>query len=214
MEKGFLKKELGKFLGAFFVLYLIVFVVLNITGWLIRPRPLEISSGSIESNPKEESQKETPEPERPQCVFSQKSNSVLISKIGIEAPLVFPENEDKEKIEQALNTGVVYHPSSSAPGESGQTILLGHSASLGWPKIRYDWVFSDLKKLEEGDEAILFFNNCQYTYKVVKKYFLDRGEQLPDSLTNSESVLILISCWPPGRDIQRIAVEAVLMENN
>jgi len=29
-------------------------------------------------------------------------------------------------------------------------------------------------------------------------------------LTNSDNMLVLISCWPPGKDIRRIAVEAKL----
>ena len=108
----------------------------------------------------------------------------------------------------ALNRGAVYFPNSVLPGDMGQTIILGHSAPPGWPKIKHDWIFTRLSELVEGDEIFVYFNHRKYTYHVSGKIFLDRGEELPESLTNSENMLILISCWPPGKDLRRIAVEA------
>jgi LPXTG-site transpeptidase (sortase) family protein len=215
MENVSLKKEVGKFLRLFFILYLIVFVVLNITGWLIRPKPLEVPSGQNGADQKEQLEEE---PQSPQCVFSEKPDSISIPRIGIEAPIVFPEDEAKEVLAKALDIGVVHYPSSVLPGEEGQVILLGHSAPAGWPMIKYDWVFSNLKELKEDDEIFVIFKNCQYAYRVTNKIFLEKGEELPSDLTNSENMLILISCWPPGKDIRRIAVKALydetLGENN
>ncbi len=37
-------------------------------------------------------------------------------------------------------------------------------------------------------------------------------EKFLTGLTKSKPVLILISCWPPGKDKQRIGVEAVLID--
>jgi LPXTG-site transpeptidase (sortase) family protein len=85
---------------------------------------------------------------------------------------------------------------------------LGHSAPAGWPKIKYDWVFSRLNELSDGDEIFVYFENKKYTYQFSKKIFLEKGEELPSLLTNSENILVLISCWPPGKDLRRIAVVA------
>ena len=112
-------------------------------------------------------------------------------------------------MQKALNIGVVLFPDSVLPGESGQTIILGHSAPVGWPKIKYDWIFSRLNELTEGDEIIVYFNNRKYAYVVSRKVFLERGEEISeDGLTNDENMVVLISCWPPGKDLRRIAVEA------
>ncbi len=139
---------------------------------------------------------------------SEKENSVEIPKIEILAPLVVSESASEKDLSKLLNQGTVYFPGSVLPGEAGQTIILGHSAPAGWPKIKYDWVFTRLSELTEGDEIFIYFNHRKYTYHVTEKIFLDRGETVPQLLTNSENMVVLISCWPPGKDLRRIAVSA------
>ena len=132
-----------------------------------------------------------------------------IPKLGILAPLVFvEEGQDEKDVSAALNRGVVHFPESVLPGERGQTIILGHSAPPNWPKIKYDWVFTRISELTEGDEIFVYFNQRKYSFLVSGKFFLDRGEEAPKLLTNSDNVLVLISCWPPGKDLRRIAVVA------
>ena len=137
-----------------------------------------------------------------------KENSLEIPKLLILAPLVFPESETKKNISYALNRGVVYFPFSALPGEAGETVILGHSAPPNWPKIRYDGIFTRISELNAGDEIFVYFNHRKYAYYVSQKFFLDRGEEVPKLLTNSDNVLVLISCWPPGKDQRRIAVVA------
>ena len=134
-------------------------------------------------------------------------NSIEIGKIGIKAPLIIPDGTDPT-LKKELNQGVVYYPDSVLPGENGETIILGHSAPSGWPKIKYDWVFNDLNKLEIGDEIVVYFNNQKNVYKVTKNNIIGRGEETSKSLTNSTNVLTLMSCWPPGKDSKRIAITA------
>ena len=211
MKKNSFKKEILKFLILFSILYLVVFTVLNITGWLVRPKKIEEPEEKVilEEKPEEDNEEEI------RCLFSEKSDSIYIPKIEIEAPLVFPESEKQSVLTESLDRGVVHYPISEKPGEKGQVILLGHSAPAGWPKIKYDWVFSDINLLKKGDEVFVFFNNCQYSYRVSGDYYLlEKGEEIPSSLTNSENMLLLISCWPPGKDQKRIAVEAELLINN
>ena len=140
-----------------------------------------------------------------------KEGIIEIPKIRIEAPVIFLEQTDKKDFEEALERGVLYYPNSALPGEEGSAIILGHSAPSNWPKINYDWVFNDLNKLETGDIIYIFFNYQRYNYKVRNKFFFDKGEEIPlPDLTNFKSVLTLLSCWPPGKDQKRIAVETVL----
>ncbi len=118
---------------------------------------------------------------------------------------------NEKEVYKNLDRGVVLFPSSVLPGEEGQTIILGHSAPSGWPKINYVWVFSRLNELGEGDEVILHFNHQKIRYYVTQKTFLNRGEEIAQAgLTNTENMLVLISCWPPGKDFERIALRAVL----
>ena len=137
---------------------------------------------------------------------SEMNNSIEIPKLRISVPLILVEKESE--VQKALDRGVVLFPSSVLPGKEGKTIILGHSAPLGWPKIKYDWVFSNINQLNEGDEIFVYFEKKKFTYLVKNKIFLDKGEELPKDLTSSKNMLILISCWPPGKDLKRIAVLA------
>lgn len=142
---------------------------------------------------------------------TKKPNGIEIPKIGISAPLIVNESLSDAQVHTWLDKGVVHYPGTAMPGEVGQTIILGHSAPANWPMIKYDWVFSDLNDLQSGDRVFVYFNNKKIEYSVTEKKFLDRGDEVPqDGLANTKNVLILISCWPPGKNIQRIAVEAVL----
>ncbi len=142
-----------------------------------------------------------------------KEGNIEITKLGVLAPIIFPATEDEKELEKSLDLGTVHFPSSALPGQTGQTIILGHSAPLNWPRIKYDWVFSRLNELGPGDEITVFFNNKEYRYAVINTVFLERGEEIPErELAEHNNIVVLISCWPPGKDLRRIAVEAVLIE--
>ena len=142
--------------------------------------------------------------------YTEKANSIEITKIGITAPIVFAQSDSSGDMALALKRGVVFYPDPVLPGNEGTTIVLGHSAPPGWPKINYDWVFTRLNELEPGDEVIIFFDHQRYPYKVSQKIILKKGDEVPDNLGQSFSKLVLLSCWPPGIDQKRIAVIAEL----
>jgi len=143
--------------------------------------------------------------------YTDKQNAIEIPKINITAPIIFSQSTDKNSLMKDLDKGVIYYPGSVYPGQTGQIIILGHSAPQGWPKTRYEWVFSDINDLVIGDKILIDLNNKQYTYIVKQKTIIARGADVPayTSAINN-SVLTLISCWPPGKDYQRIAVQAEL----
>ena len=142
-----------------------------------------------------------------------KENSIEILKIGLEAPIISVKDDNEKDFEVALKRGVLLHPISALPGERGTTIILGHSAPVGWPDINYDDVFNRLNELEKGDEIIVHYNHLRYIYKVNKKdIFYPEDEQsfLPE---NNEKIpfLVLLTCWPSGKDLQRFAIFAELI---
>jgi LPXTG-site transpeptidase (sortase) family protein len=143
--------------------------------------------------------------------YTDKQNTIEIPAINITAPIIFSQSAEKTALIEDLDSGVIYYPGSVYPGESGQIIILGHSAPAGWPKTKYEWVFSDLEDLAIGDKILIDLNNKQYTYIVKQTTIIARGAEVPiyNSATTT-SVLTLISCWPPGKDYQRIAVQAEL----
>lgn len=197
------KNKIVNSLLFFGALYLLVFLSLNLIEfwhWL----KTEISLlKQVETLPNTVQEKEG-------ILFTEREDSIEIPKIEIEAPLVLIKDPENEDFKEALNKGVVLHPQSVLPGQKGEIFILGHSAPLGWPKIHYDWVFSKLNTLEPGDYIYINFQKRRYSYNVTQKIFLERSEEIPENPGSQESILYLISCWPPGRDIRRIAVQAIL----
>ncbi len=213
-KKTVLEEEIKKFLGFFVFLFFIILIAINwgtvkgIFDYKTIYRDIADSFKNRESITVPGIALKAPEKEFP---YTEKADSVEIPKIEITAPLIFVESENEKDYKYPLLKGVVHYYQSALPGETGQTVILGHSAPSGWPKINYDWVFSNLNNLESGDEVFVNYKNHQYHYIVSGKFFLDKGEEIPSTdLTNSDNVLILISCWPPGVNQRRIAIQAEL----
>lgn len=150
--------------------------------------------------------------ENVKTTYTDKTNTLEVPKISISVPIIFSTSTNKTSIMKDLDAGVVYYPGSVYPGQTGQIVILGHSAPPGWPHIKHDWAFTDLDKLEPGDNIFIDLNNKQYTYVVKQKTIIKRGADVPsDGFDAYKNILTLISCWPPGKNYQRIAVTAELV---
>ena len=146
--------------------------------------------------------------------YTDKQNTLEIPKISISVPIIFADSTDKAQLTKDLDLGTVFYPGSAYPGQAGQIVILGHSAPPGWPTIKHDWVFTDLDKLVAGDQILIDLNNKQYTYIVKNKKIIARGAEVPQyNADANSSILTLISCWPPGKDYQRITVQAELQSS-
>jgi LPXTG-site transpeptidase (sortase) family protein len=137
---------------------------------------------------------------------------ITIPKINITAPIITAKTDDAEVVHGLLDSGVVLYPGSVAFGQRGQTVVLGHSAPAGWPKIKYDWVFSKLDQLVKGDMVVVTYNYVTRYYRIVGSRVVTVQGGVPPATVSGNS-LILISCWPPGKDLKRIAVEAAILDS-
>ncbi|MDP2930099.1 MAG: sortase [bacterium] len=212
MEKINLLFQLKKIFWVFVVVFLFSFLVLNLLSFF---NLVGNKINTFLSAPKRQELARLAEAEAtgsaaPEFAFTEKENSLEISKLGITAPLIFSESKEIPAITENLKKGVAVYPGSALPGHDGQIIILGHSAPAGWPKIRYEWVFSKLGDLAPGDEVLLNFEYREYRYLITKKIFLDRGEEIPARDKQDGQFLYLVTCWPPGRDLRRLAIEAHL----
>lgn len=209
--KIFSKEGVKKLLKPFILLFLINFLIINWNdiSWIFNYRVISGATSKfleILANEKNfvAELNET-------NYYSQKENSLEIPKVGVTAPLIIIENSNNN-LDKELDRGVVFFPESVLPGEIGQTIILGHSAPSNWPKVNYEGVFSNIADLKENDEIILYFNHQKYTYSVNQKIFLEEGGEIPNNIETSENTLLLISCWPPGKNIQRVIIESTLIK--
>ncbi len=146
--------------------------------------------------------------------FTDKQSTLEIPKISVSVPIIFSSSTKISALEKDLSSGVVYYPGSVYPGQIGQIVILGHSAPPGWPDRERIGVFSNIDNLTVGDSILIDLNNKQYTYIVKQKTIIKRGAEVPvDSASAQNNVLTLISCWPPGKDYQRITIQAELQNS-
>lgn len=137
-------------------------------------------------------------------------NFVEIKKIGSLAPIVETESTNLDTLHKLLDYGVVLYPGSAPFGKRGLTVLLGHSAPANWPNIKYDQVFSNLNKLSSGDTVVVDHDGAKYSYKVLDTQIIEKGGSVVERNPNGNT-LVLMSCWPPGRDQKRIVVQAAFI---
>ena len=131
-----------------------------------------------------------------------------IPKLSVTAPVLQVNSTSSVVILSALKNGVVMYPGSAIPGQSGTTVIVGHSSSdLPWTK--YSAVFSLLDKLQPDDLIYVTVSGTQYVYRVqtVQK---GSAQQLIDSGLAGD--LVVSTCWPIGTDAKRIAVSASLVK--
>lgn len=94
---------------------------------------------------------------------------LLIPALGIDAPIVWPENTTEPALQEALERGVVFWPTSSFLGEKGTMAIVGHSSAYPWYRGNYGAIFSLLNKLNPGDEIWIFSAQKKYVYQVAGK---------------------------------------------
>jgi len=110
-----------------------------------------------------------------------------------------------------------HYAGSSYPGEVGNSFIYGHSVMpFMFNENNYKTIFSNLHKLEDGDEIIVTFEGKTHTYKVFEKKVLNPEDVKPlETLTPSflnEKTLSLMTCTPPGTTLKRLVVGAKLVE--
>lgn len=199
------KKDFKYFISPFLFIFFLSLIIINWNeiGWFFNYRAVkEVIQNQFSSSLVVEHQ----------FLLTEEKNKISIPSLNLEAPLIYLETEDEDIIHQSLDEGVVHYPSSSLPGERGNVVILGHSAPSGWPDIDYDRVFSHIDQLEEGELIYIYFNNYIYPYSVFAKHIFSLAEKEAYlSLPTEEFILILSTCYPPGKNEKRYVVMAHLV---
>ena len=141
---------------------------------------------------------------------SERMDMIIIPSINVSAPIITAQTYDAIELKALLDDGAVIYPSSPGFGNMGQTILMGHSAPPNWPEIKHDTIFSRTAELAEGDKIIAVYNDKTYIYSVEHSEIIEKGGDIP-ALANADSALVLVTCWPPGRNLKRIIVQSSLV---
>jgi LPXTG-site transpeptidase (sortase) family protein len=142
--------------------------------------------------------------------YSQESNSIIISKLGIKVPLVGASGTTQNELNAALNQGAIIYPGSALPGQNGDVAISGHSSVYPWNKTPYGQIFALLDKLEAGDTVSIIYEHYQYDYRITGKEVM-----APNNVkisTDQKPTLKLITCWPIGTSAKRLVIFGELIK--
>ncbi len=155
----------------------------------------------------------SPEAIQTQASYDKIITALQIPAIDLSTPVIQAESTDRTILAQELDQGAVDYPGSVLPGDNGQIVILSHSAPPNWPCVKHDCNFSKLENLNVGDQIILQSSDHQYIYLVKDKKIIPKGGDISSPLlTGQNNIVTLVSCYPPGKNIQRIAVTAELLK--
>ncbi|HAV11794.1 MAG TPA: hypothetical protein DCX32_04630 [Candidatus Moranbacteria bacterium] len=141
---------------------------------------------------------------------------VSISKISVEAPMVWSKSESEKDMLRDLEDGLSHYPNSAAPGQSGNAVISGHSSNYVWAKGDYNHVFKNLNDLEIGDVVTVKATQKNgrtilYRFKVSEKFTTSADDERIFAQTKG-STLTLSTCWPLGTTLKRVIVKAEIVK--
>ena len=88
-----------------------------------------------------------------------------------------------------MNRNVSIYPSADMPNvENGNFILFAHNGSS---RVSY---FRNISKLKNGNDIYIYYNNQQYTYKVIKQYDVAMTDSTPLNKMKDSTIITLITC--------------------
>lgn len=134
--------------------------------------------------------------------------AICIPKIHIRGSVLENDTLNLSQIAPSLRKGIVHLSASADPGEWGNGVYFGHSDDVPWDNGPYKTIFALLGKLEKGDEVYLFHNEKRFRYQVISSQVISaRDVSVLDNQKEAQTIT-LITCWPPGTTLKRLAVRA------
>jgi len=146
-------------------------------------------------------------PEIGERSFVAPANTIIIPKIGVQAPIIWLSSNEESVILDALKSGVVHYAGTAKPGEIGNVFITGHSSYYWWSGGAYNHIFALLDKLVIGDQIIINFENVRYMY-IVNDIDIVSPRDLSVLEPTPIPTLTLMTCTPLGTSFKRLIVKA------
>lgn len=135
---------------------------------------------------------------------------VIVPKINVDAPLVFGlDSLDNATTQKALEDGVVHYPipgASSLPGQTGNSVFLGHSSHTVFDQGNYKFVFVLLPRMEKGDLYYIHYEGKRYVYRVTRKQVITPDQVGELVIDTNKPMSTLVTCVPIGTNAKRLLV--------
>ncbi|MFC1686327.1 sortase [Patescibacteria group bacterium] len=195
-------KEILKFVGIFAVVFAIIFVILNWPSIAVNLKYWWEQNRGGEDSTAEESVDLSIED--PGGIPS--DDRIRISKIKVNAPIIFSKDPSDKALLEDLKKGVVHYPGTAMPGETGNCFITGHSSNYWWINSEYNTVFTLLPKLVVGDKIVLYYKQQKFIYEVKETFEVSPGETEVLNPTD-EPTLTLMTCVPIGTNLRRLIIK-------
>lgn len=137
---------------------------------------------------------------------------LIVPRLGLNAPIIFPENRDLETLNRALTRGVVHYPGSALPNGTGGMLLFGHSTALAVVHNRAFAAFNGLNRIQNGDTVRVHFGGREYWYQVIAVDAKTVDEAEID-ISEIGRRLILVTCRTFGAKDDRTIVTAEFVKS-
>lgn len=136
------------------------------------------------------------------------SPTIVIPKLGVEAPIVVDVlSRDEKSVQAGLKNGVLHYGNTANPGEKGNVVLFGHSSGQIWTAGNYKFIFTLLNTVHENDRIYIDYNNIRYIYLVTETKVVPPTDFSVVQPTDFPQ-LTLITCTPAGTNKDRLVVHA------
>lgn len=145
----------------------------------------------------------------------QPNNTLSIPALQLSAPVVSSltdptEFSDWNVVKRDLTKGVSLAEKLPKPGESGTTVITGHSSDL--VPHRYSAIFAGLNFLEPETEIRVKYQDQIHRYKVVEKKIVQPSDlnffRTELQKTYGKHRLAMVTCWPLLTTSKRLVILA------
>jgi len=131
------------------------------------------------------------------------ANRLIITKIGVNAPIVESKNS-----EYGLSLGAWHIPKSANPTKIGNMVLTGHRFKYLPPSNLTFYLFD---KLEPGDIVSIIWNQKTYYYKIRETKVVDKTD-LSVEAPSDKPIITMYTCTPIYSTEKRLVVIGDLVE--
>ncbi len=135
---------------------------------------------------------------------------VVISKIGVDTPVVAPNTTNIAALDAELLKGAVFYPGSATLDQEGSPLIFGHQSYLPVVRNKAFKAFNDLQRLERGDSIVVYSGSTAYTYEVRSVVLVTTDvDSIP--LETLGRALTLVTCNSLGAKEERYIIKADLV---
>jgi sortase A len=137
--------------------------------------------------------------------------TLIIPKLNVQVPLHLGIPNDSASVNAAMANGVAQFaiPGANAmPGQIGNLVISGHSASDVYSSNQYKFIFAGLPRLEGKDLIYINYQSKRYTYAVTSTRVVNPNEVEALTEHQDKPILTLITCVPLGTSRNRLLVFA------